>query len=180
MTTIAEKYEAERTGMILGVQVSPTPVELKVNVFRGGTMPEIQTVGSACFDIHADLSNGFVGLMNIYEGKTHLIPTGLKFHIPQGYKLEVYSRSGLSAKHGIIVLNAPAQIDSDYTGELFVPLHNTLKTAREQFCEKYTIKHGDRIAQAALVPVVNTQLVQTDEEPQETERGSGSFGSTGV
>ena len=146
--------------------------DLKVKVFNGGQMPEFKTDGAACFDICADLKDFNNEEVYLFQGVTAVIPTGLKFHIPQGYKLEVYSRSGLTAKHGVIVLNAPAQIDSDYTGELRVILHNAGGSS-------YIIKHGDRIAQAALVPVVNTRLVETDEEPPETERGANGLGSTG-
>ena len=116
--------------------------KLKVKLINGGQMPEFKTDGAACFDICADLKDYFNEEAVLREGKTVLIPTGLKFHIPQGYKLEVYSRSGLTAKHGVVVLNAPAQIDSDYTGELKIILH--------QACAGlYVVKHGDRIAQAS-------------------------------
>jgi len=147
--------------------------KLKVKVFNGGQMPEFKTDGAACFDICADLKDYFNEEVVLRDDKSLVIPTGLMFHIPQGYKLEVYSRSGLTAKHGVIVLNAPAQIDSDYTGELKIILKSTRST------NFYTVKHGDRIAQAALVPVVNTRLVETEEEPPETERGANGLGSTG-
>ena len=108
----------------------------------------------------------------IESGKTALIPTGLFFEIPEGYEIQVRPRSGLAAKYGITVLNTPGTIDSDYRGELKIILINHGK-------ESFTINNGDRIAQIVVSPVIQAQFIQVQDINQ-TERGSGGFGHTGV
>ena len=105
-------------------------------------------------------------------GKTAMIPTGLFFEIPEGYEVQVRPRSGLAAKNGVTVLNTPGTIDSDYRGEICVILINLGNQA-------FTVNNGDRIAQMLAAPVIQADfsLVQSLEE---TERGSGGFGSTGL
>lgn len=127
--------------------------------------PRYGTDGAACFDLQAAVS------MSIPGGKTALIPTGLAFQIPEGYKLDVYSRSGLSIKHDLALANGTGIIDSDYRGEVMVALYNRAESTRH-------IERGDRIAQAMLVPVPKVHLIQVD-ELETTERGAGGFGSTG-
>jgi len=100
-----------------------------------------------------------------------LVPTGLRLEIPEGYEMQIRPRSGLSFKHGITLVNAPGTIDSDYRGPLGVLLVN-LGT------EPYIVRHGDRIAQAVVAPVVQAEFNLT-EELSETGRGAGGFGSTG-
>ena len=127
--------------------------------------PRYATDGAACFDLQA------AEPMVVLKGKTTLIPTGLAFQIPEGYKLDVYSRSGLSIKNDLALANGTGIIDSDYRGEVMVALHN-----RAEFTQY--IERGARIAQAMLVPVPKVHLIQVD-ELESTERGDGGFGSTG-
>lgn len=139
-------------------------IPYKIDNFLVDT-PRYATEGAACFDLQAAAS------IRILAGETTLIPTGLAFQIPEGYKLDIYSRSGLSIKHDLALANGTGIIDSDYRGEVMVALYN--RADRPRFIER-----GDRIAQAMLVPVPKVHLIQVD-ELESTERGDGGFGSTG-
>ncbi len=101
-----------------------------------------------------------------------LIPTGLAVALPEGFELQVRPRSGLAIKHGITVINAPGTIDADYRGEIKIGLINLGK-------EPFTIHRGDRIAQLVLAPVCHA-LLQPVERLEDTERGAGGFGHTGL
>lgn len=105
-------------------------------------------------------------------GERAMIPTGLAFAIPQGYEVQVRPRSGLAAKNGVTVLNTPGTIDSDYRGEVKVILINLGK-------DDFTINNGDRVAQLVVAPVT-LGAFQPVASLDETERGAGGFGSTGV
>lgn len=106
-------------------------------------------------------------------GSSMLIPTGLRFAIPEGYEIQVRPRSGLALKHQITVLNTPGTIDADYRGEVGVILINHSK-------EDFTIKPGMRIAQLVIVPVVQGNFIlNQDVLNKETKRGAGGFGHTG-
>ncbi|MCM5559736.1 dUTP diphosphatase [Pleomorphomonas sp. JP5] len=100
-----------------------------------------------------------------------LVPTGLAMALPSGYEAQVRPRSGLSAKHGVTVLNSPGTIDADYRGEVKVILINLSDTP-------FTIDRGERIAQMVIAPVSRARLVETD-TLDATARGAGGFGSTG-
>lgn len=102
-----------------------------------------------------------------------IVPCGFKVAIPEGYQLEIRPRSGLAAKHGITVVNSPGTIDSGYRGEIMVIL------ARLGVDDSFRIKRGDKIAQAVLMPVYQANFIQV-EKLDETERGTGGLGSTGV
>lgn len=127
-------------------------------------LPKYETDGSAGMDIRA---NEAVELL-CHEIK--VVKTGLYLEIPKGWQAEVRSRSGLAAKHGIIVLNSPGTIDSDYRGEIKVILYTTRIP--------YTIQKGDRIAQIVFTRAEQAELI-TVNELSETDRGQGGFGSTG-
>ena len=127
-------------------------------------IPRIATDGSACFDLSV------VEDIMVVNGKLVRAHTGLAVEIPIGYCLEVYPRSGIASR-GIIIPNAPAIIDADYRGEVKVALINVDKHVQH-------IRPGDRIAQLVICPVMKAQFVET--ELQETQRGSGGFGSTGI
>jgi dUTP pyrophosphatase len=101
-----------------------------------------------------------------------IVKTGLFIELPAGYEAQVRPRSGLAAKNGITVLNAPGTIDADYRGEIGVILVNLSDTA-------FTVQHGDRIAQLVIAQHERAEWTFADELSQ-TERGSGGFGSTGV
>lgn len=105
-------------------------------------------------------------------GERALVGTGVRIALPDGYAAFVVPRSGLAAKHGITIVNAPGTIDAGYRGEIKVALLNT--DAREP----YEVKAGDRIAQIILMPVPRARFLPVEELP-ESERGHGGFGSTG-
>lgn len=119
----------------------------------------------------ADLRAFLEAPLRIAPGRTVLVPTGLKMSIPPGFEAQVRPRSGLAAKWGVTVLNSPGTIDADYRGELKVLLIN-------HGHENFEIRHGDRIAQLVIAPVVTAEFVSV-ESLDESDRGSGGFGSTG-
>ncbi|RMH79979.1 MAG: dUTP diphosphatase [Acidobacteria bacterium] len=104
--------------------------------------------------------------------KRALIPTGIALEIPPGYEAQIRPRSGLAFNYGITLLNTPGTIDADYRGEIKVILLNLGE-------EDFLVKRGDRIAQMVIAPVVRVDWVEVD-ELENTERGSGGFGSTGL
>lgn len=134
----------------------------------GALLPEYQTPGSAGADLHAYLTEP----VTLYPMERKLIPTGLFVELPTGYELQVRPRSGLALKYGITVLNAPGTVDSDYRGELCVLLINLGR-------EPFTVRHGDRIAQAVVAQAVQVNFVQTD-ALSKTGRGTNGYGSTGI
>ncbi len=127
-------------------------------------VPAYQTKGAAGFDLCAASSGMLV------PAETRVIGTGIAMEIPEGFVGFVCSRSGLAAKHGVFVLNAPGVIDSDYRGEVGVILHNA-------GTEIWTFKAGDRIAQLVPMPV-SRAWIRFVSELSGTERGAGGFGST--
>ena len=135
--------------------------------------PVRKTKGAAGFDLHADLTDPLV----IQPGQRALVPTGLAMAIPQGFEGCVRPRSGLAWKQGLTVLNAPGTIDSDYRGEVKVILYNASGDA-------VTIAPEDRIAQMVIQRLLDvrweTMEFMGESQLDETERGSGGFGSTGV
>lgn len=142
-------------------------VSIKVKALGGVVIPEYKTAGAAGADVCAFVESP----VELNPGDRALIGTGLFFAIPDGYEIQVRPRSGLAAKNGVTVLNAPGTIDSDYRGELKVILINHGK-------EKFTVNNGDRIAQIVAAPVTRAQFCAVETLDQ-TERGSGGFGSTG-
>ena len=132
-------------------------------------LPYYATPGSAAMDLHACL----VGAVTIPAGERRVIPTGLAIALPSAdYVALVFARSGLGIKHGVAPANCVGVIDSDYRGEILVGLQNSGGS-------DFTIQPGDRIAQLMVVPVVQPRLRLVD-ELDETGRGAGGFGSTGV
>ncbi len=110
--------------------------------------------------------------VRIPPGGRALVPTGLAVRLPMGYEAQVRPRSGLALKKGVTVLNAPGTIDAGYRGEIGVVLANLGEM-------DFDVKAGDRIAQLVVAPVTRPEIVETS-ELDETERGAGGFGSTGV
>lgn len=131
-------------------------------------LPSYQSAGAAGADLRAHLAEDLV----IDAGARAVVPTGLRLQIPEGYEGQVRPRSGLAAKAGVTVLNAPGTIDSDYRGEVGVILVN-LGT------EPFRVRSGDRIAQLVIVPVARAGFIRA-EDVGGTTRGSGGFGSTGT
>lgn len=145
----------------------------KNNVLRmkklreGAVLPQRQTEGAAGYDLCACLE----APVTLQPGEGYPFPTGLAAEIPQGYAGMVFCRSGLGVKHGISLPNCVGVIDSDYRGELVVPLRNFGDGI-------YIIQPGERIAQLVIMPVLLPEIVEVEELSQ-TQRGQGGFGSTG-
>jgi dUTP pyrophosphatase len=136
---------------------------------EGLPLPAYQSAHAAGLDLLAAVPEA--APMTIAPGQYALVPTGLSIALPPGYEAQVRPRSGLAAKHGVTVLNAPGTVDADYRGEIGVLLinHGALP---------FPIRRGERIAQMVIAPVVRAELVPSASLP-ETGRGSGGFGSTG-
>lgn len=141
--------------------------EIKI-ISKSGKLPSYETEGSAGADIRAYLKEP----VTLMPGERRLIPTGLYVQLPQGIEAQVRARSGLSIKHGIGLVNGVGTVDSDYRGEWNVPLINFSD-------EPYIINDGDRIAQVIFSEYTQVSF-QLTEEIDETERGSGGFGHTGI
>ena len=131
-------------------------------------LPKYETEGSSGMDLTANVNK----VIEIQPGKSEIIPTGLALSIPKNYEIQIRPRSGLAAKNQISVLNTPGTIDEDYRGEIKVILINLGE-------KKFKIEKGLRIAQMVLCPVIKAELEEAD-ELDETKRGSGGFGSTGI
>jgi dUTP pyrophosphatase len=132
-------------------------------------LPAYQTDGAAGLDLLAAIDAEKPVL--IEPGRFMAIPTGLIIALPPGYEGQVRPRSGLAARHGVTVLNAPGTIDADYRGEVAVILINHGR-------ESFSVTRGMRIAQLVIAPVARAQLLERDKLTH-TIRGSGGFGSTG-
>ncbi len=131
------------------------------------TLPTRATIGSAGYDLHADIQND----ITINPHETVKIPAGIAIALENSTTVAlVYARSGLSTKHGITLANCVGVIDSDYRGEIIVALTN-------QSDKPYTIQINERIAQMVITPIFTPHLVEV-EELDETIRGDGGFGST--
>lgn len=137
------------------------------NGFEDITLPHYATRGAAGADIRAAIEE----TVHLESGSVTMIPSGFAVEIPEGYEIQVRSRSGLAAKHGVFCLNAPGTIDSDYRGEIQIILANFGK-------EPFVIQRGDRIAQLVIAKYETVHWKEVS-NLQETERGAGGFGSTG-
>ena len=131
-------------------------------------LPNYSTIASAGMDIRANINNPFT----IKPLERAIIKTGLFIELPVGYEAQVRPRSGLAFKKGITVLNSPGTIDADYRGEVGVILVNLSS-------EEFVIEDGERIAQMVIAKHEQANWDQV-EILEETERGAGGFGSTGV
>jgi dUTP pyrophosphatase len=136
---------------------------------EGLALPAYQSAHAAGLDLLAAVPE--YAPIILAPGKHALVPTGLAIALPPGYEAQVRPRSGLAAKHGVTVLNAPGTIDADYRGEIGVLLINHGDAP-------FPIRRGERIAQMVIAPVVRAELVATA-SLAETDRGGGGFGSTG-
>lgn len=131
-------------------------------------IPQYATPQSAGMDLRADLSEPVI----LAPMERAMVPTGLYIELPEGYEAQIRPRSGLAAKHGISIVNAPGTIDADYRGEIRVLLVNLSD-------EPFTVNDGERIAQMVVAKYEKAELEQA-ESLDETERGAGGFGSTGT
>tara|TARA_R110000824_G_C15191884_1_gene674830 strand:- start:1328 stop:1933 length:606 start_codon:yes stop_codon:yes gene_type:complete len=133
--------------------------------------PKHEYIDDSGMDVRADLETP----ITINPSEIKLIPTGLHFDLPESMEIQIRPRSGLAAKNGITVLNTPGTVDRGYSGEIKVILINLGKN-------KFSVAHGDRIAQAVISPVVTgrwCKLIKRDTLTT-TQRGSSGFGSTGI
>ncbi|MDR0475385.1 MAG: dUTP diphosphatase [Treponema sp.] len=133
------------------------------------TLPSYETDGAAGMDIRAFLGTD----LDIPPLGRARIPTGFFMEIPGGFEAQIRPRSGLAARFGITVLNAPGTIDCDYRGEVEVILINLGS-------ENFTVKNGERIAQMVVAPARQMKICDVSGELSETKRGGGGFGSTGI
>jgi dUTP pyrophosphatase len=137
---------------------------------EGLPAPAYASEGAAGLDLYAALPAG--QKLVLEPGARDLIPTAIQIALPAGYEAQVRPRSGLAVNHGVTVLNAPGTIDSDYRGEVKVLLVN-------HGGQPFEITRGMRIAQLVISPVTHATLVEVD-DLDETARGAGGFGSTGL
>lgn len=150
----------------------PIP-SIKIRVLPHGeglALPRYETRDAAGMDLRAAIDEA--SPLALSPSCRILVPTGLIFAIPSGFEGQVRPRSGLALRHGITVLNTPGTIDADYRGEVSVILIN-------HGCETVTIARGERIAQLVIAPVTRLDLVRVD-TLDETDRGEGGYGSTGL
>ncbi|MEM1379895.1 MAG: dUTP diphosphatase [Pseudomonadota bacterium] len=136
---------------------------------EGLDLPSYETEDSAGADLRAAIDD----TLTIAPGERVMVPTGLSIALPRGTECQVRPRSGLAAKHGITLVNAPGTVDADYRGELKVIMINLGK-------EPFVVERGMRIAQMVIAPYLRANFEETTVELPETVRGTGGFGSTGV
>lgn len=138
----------------------------------GIDLPNYATVGAAGADLRANFAEPDREGLVLQPGARALVPTGLRVAIPEGFEMQVRPRSGLALKHGVTLANAPGTVDSDYRGPLGVILINL-------GASPFPVEHGARIAQAVVAPV---QIARFDlvDALDDTARGGGGFGSTGI
>lgn len=160
-TTIMKKGASNSLDEIL---VAVTRVEGAEDI----PLPKYMTHQAAGMDLAANIFEE----VYIEPGEYKIIPCGIKIELPPGYEAQVRPRSGLAAKYGVTLLNSPGTIDSDYRGEIKVILINLGK-------QRFSLKRGDRIAQLVISGVVRAHLYEKD-KLDETQRGDGGFGHTGV
>lgn len=143
---------------------------MNINIVNKSTLdlPKYETLGSAGMDLLANVD----GDVTIKPMERTLVPTGLFIEIPIGYEGQVRSRSGLSIKHGICLVNGVGTIDSDYRGELKIPLINLGS-------EDFVVTRGMRIAQLVIAKYEIVNLIEVN-NIDESDRGTGGFGSTGL
>ncbi len=152
---------------------TPQPFSIPVQVLphgQGLPLPAYETDQAAGMDLAAAVPAG--DPIVLAPGKRALVPTGLTLELPEGFEAQIRPRSGLAFKRGVTVLNSPGTIDADYRGEVGVLLINLGE-------EDFVINRGDRIAQMIIAPVTQGRL-EAVLEVNNTARGAGGFGSTGV
>jgi len=131
-------------------------------------LPAYETAGAAGMDLRAAVG----APVTLAPGERAAVPTGIAIALPEGYEAQIRPRSGLARRHGISMVNTPGTVDSDYRGEIQVTLINLGR-------EPFTLDRGDRIAQMVVAPVTRVAWDEVD-ALDETARGAGGFGSTGV
>jgi dUTP pyrophosphatase len=135
---------------------------------EGLPLPRYMTEHAAGMDLCAAVEAEIV----LQPGEVRLIPTGFKIAVPMGYEAQIRPRSGLAARHGVTLLNAPGTVDADYRGQVCVVAVNHGR-------QPFAIRRGDRIAQMVIAPVARVEVEEVA-ELEETARNDGGFGHTGV
>lgn len=141
---------------------------IKIKAKEGVIMPKYETEGSAGMDLRAFIEDPII----LTPGERALIPTGLFIEIPQGFEAQVRARSGLAIKYGIGLVNGIGTVDSDYRGEIKIPLINWGTS-------DFEINHNDRIAQMVISKYEKVDIVLVN-DLSDTERAEGGFGHTGI
>ncbi len=147
--------------------VSSIPIRFR-RLSARATLPAYQTPHAAGMDLAACIDAPVI----LQPGDIALVPCGFAMALPDGFEAQVRPRSGLGAKHGISMPNTPGTIDADYRGEVKVPLINLGR-------QPFTVEHGMRIAQMVIARVERADVIEVG-ELEDTARGAGGFGSTGV
>ena len=146
-------------------------VEVKIQRIEGNEdlpLPRYMSDGASGMDLYAAVTDS----VTIPPKEVAVIPIGIRIALPAGFEAQVRPRSGLAARHGIGVLNSPGTVDSDYRGEIKIILFNFGK-------EDFIVNRGDRVAQMIITRVARAELVEQD-SLEDTQRGSGGFGHTGL
>lgn len=143
-------------------------MKIKIINTSNHQLPHYETLASAGMDLRANITKP----ITLKSLERAIVPTGIFIELPVGCEAQVRPRSGLAAKKGITVLNAPGTVDADYRGEVGVILVNLSK-------EDFTIENGERIAQMVIAKHERAEWIQVD-SLSETDRGAGGFGSTGT
>lgn len=152
-----------------------TPIQLGIQRLRpDAILPQYQSTGAACFDLHAVMSNPDYSYGLVNHGTPAVFDTGLAFEVPKDWVMLVFSRSGHGFKSDIRLANCVGVIDSDYRGEVKVKLTNDNTDG-----QSLKVVHGDRIAQAMLVWAPGVRIMEFG-ELTDTSRGTAGFGSTGA
>ncbi len=170
--TIEDYTEEFSNSNLMSFNEFPTDLRFNVNFVNESNNedPQYATLGASGFDLRANEDTV------LKAGEFKAIATGLYFKLPDGYEIQVRPRSGLAAKNGVTVLNSPGTVDSDYRGEVKVILINHSKV-------DFNIAKGDRIAQAVIGNVLAKNFInlnRVESISNDTDRGTGGFGSTGV
>ena len=150
--------------------MSPTVALQRLPHAEGLPLPAYETAQAAGMDLRAAVADGEE--LVLHPGARFAVPTGFAIALPAGFEAQVRPRSGLALKNGVTCLNSPGTVDADYRGEVKVILVNHGE-------EDFIIRRGDRIAQMVVAPVVQATWREV-ESLDETARGAGGFGSTGV
>ena len=148
----------------------PRPITVRVKRLASGEglpLPTRMTAQAAGFDLPAAVAEP----VTLRPGEIRLVPCGFAMALPPGYEAQVRPRSGIASRHGVTLVNAPGTIDSDYRGEVQVPLINLGRA-------DFTVERGMRVAQMLVLPVPPVRLIEVD-ELDATDRGAGGFGHTG-
>ncbi len=147
--------------------MSENPIQVKI-ISQSGSLPSYETIGSAGMDVQAFLQEP----LRLEPGQRALVPTGLKIELPMGLEAQIRARSGLSIRHGLAMVNGVGTIDSDYRGEIKLPVINLGDAP-------IVIEDGDRVAQMIIARYERIQW-EPATQLNETERSEGGFGHTGI